>query len=118
MSTLNINKTDDQYIINTAFDKCGIKWNISRNQPGITGRCSNALDLKISLVSTDEICRDCDDDHNYYVKHQLADRILGKKITAAKGGEVWFLKKKYSDHTVKLEGLEWLRFLNSDLSYE
>ena len=116
MSTLKLNreKISEQYIINTGFDECGIKWNISRNQSSITGRCSTALDLKISLVSTDEICRHCDDQHNYYVKHQLAARIMGEKMTAAKEGGVWFLKKKHFDHTVKFKGSEWLRFLNSD----
>ena len=114
MSSLKIESFDDQFIINTGFDKCGIKWNINRKQSSIIGRCSNALDLKISLVSTDDICRICKNHHKYYVWHQLSNKVQGQKKSAAKEGGLWFLKQNYLDHTVKFKGLQWLTFLNSD----
>ena len=111
MSALTLKNIDDQYIINTAFDKCGIKWN--KKQSSIIGRCSNGVNLTVSLVSSIEICRSCNDKkRQYFVWHQLAEKKQKSKKEYAIKARVWFLKKNY-DHTIDLKGLEWLQFLNS-----
>ena len=112
LSMLNIENTDDQFIINTAFDKCGIKWN--EKQSSIIGRCSNGVNLTVSLVSNIEICRSCGKENNqYFVWHQLAEKKQKSKKKYAIKERVWFLKKKYN-HAIDLKGLEWLHFLNSE----
>ena len=105
---------DDQVIINTALSQCGIVWSSKSSDSYIYGTCHRNSDLRVSLLPTSAVCRNCKRHGGEYVWHQKGARGQEDKRKIAEGGGMWLLKPGRDLNQGELKGVEWLRYLYSE----
>ena len=110
----SVGKFDDQVVINTALNSCGIAWSSPERGSCILGVCRD-LDLRVSLLPESVVCRWCRKRRGFYVWHQKGARGQEDKRRVAEDGGMWFLKRNLNEKR-ELKGTEWLRFLYENYS--
>lgn len=99
---------DDQVVINTALESCGIVWHSSGKGSAVVGVCKD-VDFKVSLLPERQVCRKCRNTTESYVWHHMGARGQPGKKKKAQDGGMWFLKRNLDKG--ELKGTQWLRFL-------
>lgn len=95
------NVQDDQVKVNHILYHNNINWYTSPQCKDIhhctlTGVTTN-ITLTVTLLSQDIICRSCDRNGHYYVKHIASSRTSSSKESKAKKKGTWFLSKNWKE---------------------
>ena len=122
--------------VNSALDKCNIKWSNGTSQDAIvTGQCvrGRLQGLRVTILPANMICRRCQAEHknSVYVWHKLSKKTGEMKVKTAVSSHTWFLKKAVTLNLIEeaenvvverrsmegvnlLKGVDWLRAISLD----
>ena len=132
----NLHVFDDQVNVNSALDKCSIKWTNSTSQDTmVTGQCvrGRLQGLRVTILPANMICRRCQTEHknSVYVWHKLSKKTGEMKVKTAVSSHTWFLKNNITLNLTEeaenvpvesrpteelnlLKGISWLQAISLD----
>ena len=126
----NLHVFDDQVNVNSALDRCSIKWsNKTSHDVIIMGQCTTGRlqGLRVTILPANIICRRCSTEHknSVYVWHKQSKKTGEMKVKTAVSTQTWFLKNITIDLTgeaeivlieskemKELKGKQWLQAIS------